>query len=393
MKRYFLIGLALVLLLALSAIFYGAWLNEQGEYKIAERMEERRLTLSGVKAETRELHPRITLSTVSLTASAKTDAVALIDGRITECLAPKGSFVHKGDVIFIIENEDIPLQIKEADAAILQAEAELKRATNNFSRYRLLRENDAISAERYDEAETAYTAAVANLDAATARKEKLLVQSARREVTAPIDGTVLTLYREIGAYVANGTPLALVGDFGMLSFASPLEDRYARRLAIGDEAQLLFRRKDLQKVYGTEYAAGNMGMSQEFIAHLAEITPPLSEPAAMRSVTWQVDNSAGILEPQTYGGVSLSARKGYSVLAVPLSAMTDSTRSAVFVLRDNGTVSRRIVETGASDGEYIGILSGLSEGEIVVTSGTEGLADGMKVEIELNETSAGGAAK
>ena len=159
MKRYFMIGLALVLLLALSAIFYGAWLNEEGEYKIAERMEDRRLTLSGAKAETRELHPRITMSTVSLTASAKTDAVALIDGRITECLAPKGSFVHKGDVIFIIENEDIPLQIKEADAAILQAESELKRAENNFARYRRLREKDATSAERYDEAETAYTAA------------------------------------------------------------------------------------------------------------------------------------------------------------------------------------------------------------------------------------------
>ena len=393
MKRYFMIGLALVLLLALSTIFYGAWLNEEGEYKIAERMEDRRLTLSGAKAETRELHPRITMSTVSLTASAKTDAVALIDGRITECLAPKGSFVHKGDVIFIIENEDIPLQIKEADAAILQAESELKRAENNFARYRRLREKDATSAERYDEAETAYTAAVAKLDAATAQKEKLLVQSARREVIAPIDGTVLTLYHEVGAYVASGTPLALVGDFGTLSFAGPMEDRFARRLAVGDEARLLFRRKDLQKVYGTEYAAGNMGTSQEFIARITEITPPLSEPAAMRSVIWQVDNSAGVLEPQTYGGVSLAAKKGYLVLAVPLSAMTDSTKSEVFVLKDDGTVSRRTVETGASDGKYIGILSGLSEGEVVVTSGTEGLTEGIKVEIELSETNGGGAAK
>ena len=393
MKRYFMIGLALVLLLALSAIFYGAWLNEEGEYKIAERMEDRRLTLPGAKAETRQLRPRIIMNTVSLATSAKTDAVALIDGRITECLAPKGNFVHKGEVIFIIENEDIPLQIKEADAAILQAEAELKRAENNFARYRRLREDDAISAERYDEAETAYTAAVAKLDAATARKEKLLVQSARREVIAPIDGTVLTLYHEVGAYVASGTPLALVGDFGTLSFTSPIEDRYARRLALGDEAQLLFRSKDLQKVYGTEYGAGNMGTSQQFFARLTNITPPLSEPAAMRSVTWQVDNSAGILEPQTYGGVSLTVLKGYSVLAVPLSAMTDGGRSAVFVLADDGTVSRRTVETGANDGEYIGILSGLSEGEIVVTSGTEGLTDGMKVEIELNETSGGGADK
>lgn len=385
MRRYFMIGLALVLLLALSVIFYGIWLNEQGEYQIAERMEERRLTLSGAKAEIRELRPLITMSTVSLTASAKTDAPALLDGRITACLAPKGSFVHKGDVIFIMENEDLPLQIKEADAALLKAEAELQRTRNSFNRYRQLKGLDAISAERYDEAETAYTAAVANLEAATARKQKLLVQRARLEVTAPINGTVLTLYHEPGAYVTSGTPLALVGDFGILSFTVPMEDRYVRRLAVEDTAQIFFRSKDLQKVYGTEYGAGNMGMGQEFFAHITEITPPMSEPAAMRNVTWQVDNSAGLLEPQTYGGVSLMALRGYSVLAVPLAAMTDSTRNAVFVLTADGTVSRRSVETGANDGKYIGIISGLSEGEIVVTSGMEGLTEGMKAEIELSE--------
>ena len=73
--------------------------------------------------------------------------------------------------------------------------------------------------------------------------------------------------------------------------------------------------------------------------------------------------------------------------------MTDSTKSAVFVLANDGTVSRRSVETGANDGKYIGVLSGLLEGEVVVTSGTEGLTDGMKVEIELSKMSAGGEAK
>ena len=388
MKKYFMIGLALVLLMALSTIFYGAWLNEKGEYNIAERMEGRRLSLRGAKAEVREIRPKITMNTVSFTAPAKTDAVALIEGRITECLAPKGSFVHKGDVIFVIENEDIPLQIQEADAAILKAKAELKRAENTFARYRQLKELEATSAERYDEAESIYTAAVANFSAAEARKEKLLVQEARLQVTAPIDGTVLVLYHQIGAYVTGGTSLALVGDFATLSFTGHIEDKYARRLSLGDDAEMVFHGKKLPKVYGTEYAEGNMGSSQEFFAKLTEIKPPLEKPAAIRNVTWQVDNSAGLLEPQTYGGVSFTSLKGYSVLAVPISAMTDNTKSAVFVFADDGTVSRRAVETGANDGKYIEIISGLSEGELVVTSGTDGLADGMKVELEE-----GGAAK
>ena len=45
MKRYFMAGLAVVLALSLGAILYGAWLNERGEFQIAKRMEERRVTL------------------------------------------------------------------------------------------------------------------------------------------------------------------------------------------------------------------------------------------------------------------------------------------------------------------------------------------------------------
>ena len=55
------------------------------------------------------------------------------------------------------------------------------------------------------------------------------------------------------------------------------------------------------------------------------------------------------------------------------------------------------MRTGTNDGSYIEVLSGLSEGEIVVTSGMEGLADGVHAEVILDEAgearSEGGAAQ
>ena len=66
MKRYFMGGLAIVLALSLGAIFYGAWLNVQGEAEIAQRLEERRLILYGTKAAMRPLRPRITMNAVTL---------------------------------------------------------------------------------------------------------------------------------------------------------------------------------------------------------------------------------------------------------------------------------------------------------------------------------------
>ena len=397
MKRYFMAGLGIVLALSLGAIFYGAWLNERGEYQITRRMEERRLTLHGAKASTRRISPRLTVHAVNLFSNDMADAVALVDGRIVEGLAPKGTFVRRGDVIFTLENEDIPLRRQEAESNILRAQAELKRAENNYSRYQILKANDAASAQQFDEAEAAYFSAQSSLSVAEAKAAQLGVQESRQQVVAPIDGKVLVLYRQQGAYVQAGTSLALVGDFRYLYFSAPVEDEDARYLTIGQEAELVFQSKDFKKVYGTDYAAGNLGSQQTFIATIAQITPPLNEPAAMRNILWQVDNRSGLLEPQTYGGVSFQSKRSHSAMAVPLSAMTDSSNTAVFVAKDDGTIERRTVRTGTNDGSYIEVLSGLTEGEIVVTSGMEGLADGVHAEIILDETEAGategGAAK
>ncbi|MBR1884831.1 MAG: efflux RND transporter periplasmic adaptor subunit [Schwartzia sp.] len=388
MKRYFMAGLGIVLALSLGAIFYGAWLNERGEVQITRRMEERRLTLHGAKAASRRLSPRLTVNSVNLFSNDMADAVALVDGRIVEVRAPKGSSVRRGDVIFVLENENIPLQRQEAESGILRAQAELKRAENNYSRYKILKDNDAASAQQYDEAEAAYFSAQSSLGVAEAKAAQLGVQESRQQVVAPIDGRVLVLYRPQGAYVQAGTSLALVGDFHSLYFTAPVGDEDARYLTVGQEAELVFQSKDFQKVYGTDYAAGNLGDRQTFTATIAQITPPLTEAAAMRNILWQVDNRSGLLEPQTYGSVSFQSRRSHDALAVPLSAVADGANASVFVAKDNGTIERRTVRTGTNDGAYIEVLSGLSEGEVVVTSGMEGLADGVHAEIIMDETEA-----
>lgn len=389
MKRYFMVGLGIVLALSLGAIFYGAWLNERGEYQITRRMEERRLTLHGAKAAARPLSPQITVNAVNLFSNDMADAVALVDGRIVECHAPKGSFVRRGDVIFTLENENIPLQKQEAESNILRAQAELKRAENNYNRYQILKANDAASAQQFDEAEAAYLSAQSSLGVAEAKAAQLGVQESRQQVVAPIDGKVLVLYRQQGAYVQSGASLALVGDFRFLYFTSPVADEAARYLLIGQEAELVFQSKDFKKVYGTDYAAGNLGSRQTFTATIAKITPSLDQPAAMRNILWQVDNRSGLLEPQTYGGVSFRSKRSHGALTVPLSAMADSEHKSVFIAKDDRTIERRPVQTGADDGAYIEILSGLTEGEIVVTSGMEGLTDGAHAEIILDDTDAG----
>ena len=147
MKKYFMIGLGIVLALSLTIILYGAWLNERGEFQIAKRMSERSLELQGSRAAVRFIRPKFTLSTINFYSKDMADAVALSDGRIVSCLTPKSSFVRKGDTLFVLENEELPLQIQQAEANILSAQAEKHGKENQYKRFLLLKEKDAISAQ------------------------------------------------------------------------------------------------------------------------------------------------------------------------------------------------------------------------------------------------------
>ena len=101
--------------------------------------------------------------------------------------------------------------------------AALRQAENDYQKYSRLIEKDATSVQQYDAAVAQYEAAKASLDEMETRKVQLLVQSSRQYVTAPVDGKVLVLYRQQGAYVSAGTALALVGNFRYLYFSTPVE--------------------------------------------------------------------------------------------------------------------------------------------------------------------------
>ena len=384
MKKYYALGLVLVLVCAVALIAYGMYLNKAGELKITERMDSRAIPLQGEKVAFRNIQPTFVLDTINLYSEEMADAVALIDGRLTEAFVTKNDKVSQGQNLFSIVNEDIPLKIKQAESGIARAEAQLANARSTFARYSRLMEKDATSKEKFEESEMQFRAADAALKEAVTVRDQLLVQEGRQQITAPIDGEVLILYRQIGSYVTAGTPIALVGNFGTLYFSMPIEDKYAKSIYVGETFELNLKNSAaLRKAYDTEFAAGNLGSEQSFPVTIREITPSQNEVAAIRKIVFEVDNRVGLLEQQTYNGVTLRVISPHRALTVPLAAMADTNKNAVFVVTADNTLERRAVRTGADDGSYVEITAGLREGETVVTSATTGLESGVKVDVTL----------
>ncbi len=393
MKIYFYLGMGIIITLIVGLLGYGVYLNHRGESEIEQRMESLRLPLNGAVVQERDIQPYVELELVNLYCDDMTDVIARENGRITQVFVEKHGTVTAGKPIMQLTDEDIPLKIRQADSDILEAEAQLVKTRNSFNRYSQLVESNAISLEKYDEAAAAYKAAQARLANYEAQREQLLVRQSRQVVLSSIDGEVMRLYQGEGAYVTAGTPVALVGDFSKLYFSAPVVDEEAKRMEIGRPVDMniaggataVLGGEALPKSYGANYAAGNLGEDQIFTASVVKITPGLDEPATVRQVVWQVDNSVGLLEPGAYRKLRLYAGVPHRCLAVPAAAFTDESHERVAVVEADGRLGFREVKTGVTNGTYIEIISGLQAGDIVITSDTEGVTAGTEIELTLED--------
>lgn len=385
MKRNFYIGIGLVVILIAALLSYGIYLNQKSENQIVERMNERRLQLRGAVVAVRTIYPVVYPDVIRFYSNQMVDVTALIEGKINKIFVEPHTLVNAGDPLIELFNEEILLQIKQVDSDILEAEANLTRAQNTYNRYLQLIEMDAISRQKFDEAEADLKSAVARLENYRAKREQFLLRQTRQIIPSPIRGEILKFYKPVGSYILAGTPVALIGDFDTLYFDRELINEPLFPIAVGDTSKINFSgEEDFEKSYGTRYYFGNKGSSQIFTARLIEISPPINQPAEIRKLVWEIDNSVGMLEPGLYSNAKMTSDKPVTCLTIPLKSNFLDKDNFVYVAED-GILKRRKIVSGVSDENFLEVVSGLNEGDIVITSNTDGLTEGLNVEIILDE--------
>jgi HlyD family secretion protein len=137
-------------------------------------------------------------------------------GRLVFLGVEEGSRVKKGQIIASLENEDLiaaknqaAAQIKQAQADLGTARAELVDAELQYRRYKTLVAQDLVPKQDFDTADARYKKAQAGVAAAQARinvaRAGLANAQAALEysyIRAPFDGVVTTKYAEVGEVVA-----------------------------------------------------------------------------------------------------------------------------------------------------------------------------------------------
>lgn len=390
MKKYYIIALLMVTVLAIALVGLGIYLNKGSETNIAKMIATRALQLTGERVAVRDITPILFSSGIDLYSEKMNDAVTRIDGTIIHMYVKRGDAVKKGQILCELVNEDLPLQLAQIDSKINSAMAERMKWENTSKRNRTLAAGGAISQSAVEETEAKLKSAISELEVLHLEREQLQVKAGQQFIYAPTDGYVLILYRQPGAYVTAGSSIAMVGDFSVLYFKQMIADKKFTGMLpanAGHKLQLISGIDGIEKTYGLGHRR-NHGETV-FNCKIIAIDPVLSVPSAYRNVTWEVDNQAGMLEAGIYRNVNLRNSRVQKVLAIPRTALLSDSENTVFVVRQGQILELRTIETGIRDEDYIEVVSGLSPDEIVVTSGKEGLTEGVKVEIKVSEQAGG----
>jgi HlyD family secretion protein len=210
---------------------------------------------------------------------------AEVGGRLQEVLVDEGRRVSRGDLIAVIDNQDYRARVRLAEAEIQSREAELKRiltgarmeerreaaagvkeaeaavaqAGAELRRYRALYADQLTAREQVEIRETAQAQAEARLEAARQR-QALVEATARAEdrdraeaqvrlarerlaeaqslldktsVRAPIAGIVLRRHFRSGETVPAGAPIVTMGDVGRMRVRMELDERDIARIQVG----------------------------------------------------------------------------------------------------------------------------------------------------------------
>lgn len=335
-------------------------------------------SIGKVQLETVKTTPLPDLFEASGTVRSRTSAIVSprIAGTISVMSAREGSRVAKGELLARLDARENQANaaaaadgVEDASRALDEAKARKGLAETQHARYEKLFKADAVSRQEFEVKATELELALQGVARAEARLRQARQQakgadafSDYTKIVAPIAGIITARHADLGATLFPGQPLFTIED----------ESGYQLELAIPESMSPIVKPGSLVEVSIDAVAA-------RFKGKIADIVPS-SDPAS-RTFVAKIPLAQKGVKSGMFGRGSMSLGEAKNRITVPATAILErGALTSIWTVDNAKTARMRIVKTGKLFGDRIEILSGLSEGEQIITGSTEKVSDGAKVE-------------
>ena len=285
-----------------------------------------------------------------LEAERKVSVLARTTGLVEALTGEEGNKVRQGQALVRLNKEELSLRLKQVQAAFEEAKA-------NYQRIKVLHDQRMVSQTEYESTRLRFANAALGLEEAE-------LNLTYTDLTAPISGVITQRLVEIGDLVRGNQEVFVIADLDPLLVRIFVPERRMYQLHPGQEATI----------------AVEALPEQNFTGQIRMISPEIDPESGTVKVTLEVDAN-GLLKPGMFATVRIITERRPNTLVVPKKALIlETDEDDVFIIEE-GKARRAAIELGFIEGGQVEIISGLKEGDIVVTIGHEGLKDGAAVRL------------
>jgi HlyD family secretion protein len=342
-----------------------------------------------------------------------------ITSTIRSFLVQRGSRVHKGQLLATLENADLsaaaeqsqgefqqaeagyatttgaslPEQIQKAELDTAAAKSALDAQQQLYNSRKELFEQGGIPRRDFDSAQVSLMQARSQYEQAqkqlddfhrigqaqalksaggqlAAAKGKFLgaqAQLSYSEIKSPIDGVVTERPQYPGELAAANQPLLTVMDLSKLIAKAHIAQTEAVALKVGDAAEIQLP-----------------GLEEKVKGRVSLVSPAIDPGSTTIEVWVETSKPGAALKPGMTVQVQIAAATAQDALAVPVSAVYKNADGTSFVLVAGADekAHAKTVETGIKGASEVQILSGIKEGEAIITSGGYALPDNTQIKVE-----------
>ncbi|NIM02833.1 efflux RND transporter periplasmic adaptor subunit [bacterium] len=192
----------------------------------------------------------------------------------------------------------------------------------------------------------------------------------KAEVKAPIKGTVIRYYVDIGDSVIPQEPMPQEPVVNIAYM-----DRVKIVVNVGEKDIAKLRKGEKVRVSVDAYPGEN------FLGQVVKVAPAVDPRSRKLKVELEIENKDHRLKPGMFADVEIIYNEHSNVLVVPRIAILEKEGKEILFTVEGSRARLKEVKIGIGDEEKIEIFEGLTEGESVVIEGNYGLTDGAKVEV------------
>lgn len=313
--------------------------QQDGNFITIEKQQQQ---LAGIKTDTVKFQAIIPASTILGTVAIDEEQVTTISsrvkGRIDKLyIKTSGEYIRKGNPVYAIYSEQLFADEKEFLALS-------EKRTNNTTENKLL--DDMLSASK-------------NKLLLWGLSEKQIAELGKNKSASPqiifyaqTEGYVTEVLVKEGEYVEVGTSIVKLTTLNQVWIDAQVYSNEIEKISGSSSFQIF------SETYPDEVYKGRLVFSN----------PITEDGRKVQLLRLKIDNTKNKLIPGMMVYVS-PEHNSKPVLAVPKSAVLLEKMKTVWVLVHDNTFEQRMVETGAENKYWIEIVSGLKEGETVVTEG------------------------